>query len=71
MSAGPARPDPLLDAALNLARFHGEHERFYASAPLETALRLQRHARALLALADRWTTVEPAASRAVSPFAGA
>ncbi|MGY1669198.1 hypothetical protein [Geodermatophilus sp. SYSU D00710] len=70
MTAGTAGNDALLEAALNLARFHKEHERFYASAPLETALGLQRHARALLALADRWTTVEPAAHRAVSPFAG-
>lgn len=63
--------NPLLEAALNLARFHKEHERFYASSPLETALRLQRHARTLLALADRWSAVEPADHRAVSPFEGA
>ncbi|MGY1616193.1 hypothetical protein ACI797_05555 [Geodermatophilus sp. SYSU D00691] len=71
MTAGPGAGNPLLEAALNLARFHKEHERFHASAPLETALRLQRHARALLALADRWTTVAPAEHRAGSPFAGA
>ena len=68
--SGPAA-NPLLEAALNLATFHKQHERFYASAPLESALRLQRHARALLALADRWTTVEPSAHRGVSPFEGA
>lgn len=61
----------LLDAALNLSRFHKQHERFYASAPLESALRLQRHARALLALADRWTTAEPSGRSAMSPFEGA
>jgi hypothetical protein len=66
-----ARADPLLDSALNLSRFHREHERFYASSPLETALRLQRHARTLQALADRWTTVGPAGHRAMSPYAGA
>jgi hypothetical protein len=71
VNAGPAGPNPLLEAALNLSRFHKEHERFYASAPLETALRLQRHARALLALADRWSTAEPSGSRALSPYAGA
>ena len=70
MSAGSEGGNPLLEAALNLARFHREHERFYASAPLESALRLQRHARALLALADRWTTVAPATHRSMSPFAG-
>jgi hypothetical protein len=66
-----AGPNPLLEAALNLARFHKEHERFYATAPLESALRLQRHARALLALADRWARVEPSGHRGVSPFEGA
>lgn len=50
--------DPLPDAALNLAAFHNQHERRYASSPLEEALLLQRHARASLAIADRWTTVE-------------
>ena len=69
--SGPAGSDPLLEAALNLARSHSQHERFYASAPLESALRLQRHARALLALADRWTTAEPSSHPGVSPFEGA
>jgi hypothetical protein len=69
--SNPTRQNPLLEAALNLSRFHQQHERFYASAPLESALRLQRHARALQALADRWTTVEPSARPAVSPFEGA
>ena len=46
----PAGPNPLLETALNLAPFHKQHERFYATSPLETALRLERHARALLAL---------------------
>ena len=61
--SGPGASNPLLEAALNLARFHKEHERFYASSPLESAVRLQRHARALLALADRWSTVEQPARR--------
>jgi hypothetical protein len=69
--SGPATPNPLLEAALNLARFHKQHERFYAASPLETALRLQGHARALLALADRWSTVEPSGHRGASPFEGA
>ena len=37
---------------VNLSRFHREHEKFYASAPREHAVRLQRHARTLEALAD-------------------
>ncbi|MHC1557776.1 hypothetical protein ACR9E3_02410 [Actinomycetospora sp. C-140] len=61
---GPTAPrpgsSPLLGAILNLAHFHKEHERFYSSAPLETALRLQRHGRTLQALADRWETAAPA-----------
>ena len=61
----------LLDAALNLAHFHRQHERFYATSPVESALGLHRHARALLALADRWATVEPAAGGGLSPFQGA
>ncbi len=69
--SGPAGPDPLLAAALNLAEFHKQHERFYASSPLESALRLHRHARALLALADQWVTAEPSGRRGVSPFEGA
>ncbi|HEX6015428.1 MAG TPA: hypothetical protein VFY87_27235 [Geminicoccaceae bacterium] len=69
--SGTGASNPLLEAALNLARFHKEHERFYASSPLESAVRLQRHARALLALADRWSTVEPSGHRGVSPFEGA
>jgi hypothetical protein len=71
VSAGPAGPDAVLEAALNLSRFHREHERFYAASPLERAVRLHRHARALLALADRWTTVEPSTHPAPSPYAGA
>jgi hypothetical protein len=70
MNVSPAA-GPLLDAALNLAAFHKQHERYYASSPLETALRLQRHARALLALADRWSAAAPSSHRASSPFAGA
>jgi hypothetical protein len=50
---------------------HKEHERFYSSSPLETALRLQRHARSLQALADRWTTTEPTPRHALSPYEGA
>ena len=67
----PAAPSPLLEAVLNLSRFHKEHERFYSSSPLETAVRLQRHARTLQSLADRWTTVTPDSRPALSPYEGA
>jgi hypothetical protein len=62
---------PLLEAVLNLSRFHREHEKFYASAPLEKAVQLHRHARTLLALADRWATAEPSTHHALSPYEGA
>ena len=41
------------------ARYHREHEKFYASSPRELAVALQRHARTLHTLADRWATVTP------------
>lgn len=64
--------DPaLLEAILNLSRYHREHEKFYASSPREAAVRLQRHARTLQALADRWSTVAPASPTPFSPFEGA
>lgn len=62
---------PLLDAIGNLSRYHREHEKFYASAPREQAVQLQRHARALLALADRWSTVDPDRHTPFSPYEGA
>src|SRR6476659_8453730 len=62
---------PLLDAVLNLSKFHRDHEKFYASAPREQAVVLQRHARTLQALADRWSTVEPTPRRALSPYEAA
>jgi hypothetical protein len=61
---------PFLHTVLNLSRFHREHEKFYASAPRELAVTLQRHARTLHALADRWSTAEPSPQVAASPFAG-
>lgn len=71
MATDRAAPPPLLEALLNLSRFHSEHERFYSTAPLETAVRLQKHARALQALADRWTVTDPATRSAPSPYEGA
>lgn len=62
---------PLLTAVLNLSRFHREHEKFYASSPRERAVTLQRHARTLHALADRWSTAVPSTAPPLSPYAGA
>jgi hypothetical protein len=60
-----------LAAVVNLSRFHREHEQFYASNPREQAVALQRHERALLALADRWSHVEVSSRPALNPFEGA
>ena len=64
------RTSPLLDAVRNLSQFHREHEKFYATSPRELAVTLQRHARTLHALADRWSTAVPSTEPALSPFAG-
>jgi hypothetical protein len=67
----PDGPDsPLLAAILNLAAYHRDHEKYYASAPRGQAVELQRHGRVLLALADRWSIVRPSHAAALSPFAG-
>jgi hypothetical protein len=60
-----------LAAVVNLSRFHREHEQFYASNPREQAVALQRHERALLALADQWSQVEVSSRAALNPFEGA
>jgi hypothetical protein len=62
---------PLLRAMTNLTRVHREHEKYYASAPREQAVLLQRHARTLQALADRWSTTTPLQPTPFSPFEGA
>ena len=62
---------PLLEAMMNLTKFHREHEKFYASAPREFAVTLQRHARTLQALADQWSTTDRAGRAVLSPYEGA
>ena len=67
---GPG-PGPQLAAILNLSRFHREHEKFYARAPLECAIDLQRAARSLTTLADRWGRAAPGEATPVGArFAG-
>lgn len=65
-----AADDGLLAVAANLSQYHREHEKYYSEAPLADAIALQRAARTLLALAERWASAEPAAGPAPSPFAG-
>jgi hypothetical protein len=62
--------DGLLEVVKNLSHYHREHEKYYSEASLADALSLQRTARTLIALAERWTSAEPAAEPAPSPFAG-
>lgn len=61
----------LLEAMMNLTRFHREHEKFYASSPREFAVTLQRHARTLQALADQWSATEVSTRSVLSPYEGA
>jgi hypothetical protein len=66
-----AAASPLLRAIINLSTFHREHEKFYASAPRELAVRLQRSARTLQALADTWSSATASTSTPFSPYEGA
>lgn len=70
-SSTPVSGDPLIESALNLSRFHREHEKYYSAAPLEDAVGLQRASQAMMALAERWSQVDATARSAASPFAGA
>ena len=63
--------DAFLELASNLARFHREHEKFYARAPLENAASLSRTSVALRALAESWSSAEPHVPEVASPFSGA
>ena len=62
---------PLLEAMLNLTESHREHEKYYSVAPREQAVVLQRHSRALHALADQWSSAVPSSGKAFSPYEGA
>ena len=66
-----AESDDLLALVKNLSRYHREHEKYYSEEALVNAVSLQRTGRTLIALAERWTSAEPAAEPAPSPFAGA
>ncbi|HEY7013964.1 MAG TPA: hypothetical protein VH480_14475 [Streptosporangiaceae bacterium] len=65
-----AGSDGLLAVAANLSRYHREHEKYYSEAPLADAIALQRTARTMIALAERWASAGPATEPASSPFAG-
>lgn len=68
---GRTEVEAQLEGVLNLTRYHREHEKFYAQAPLERAIDLQRASRTLKTLADRWSRAAPGgAGRTGSRFAG-
>ncbi|MGZ4729877.1 MAG: hypothetical protein ACXWB2_19335 [Acidimicrobiales bacterium] len=62
--------DAFLVAIENLSRFHRDHEKYYAQAPREQAVMLQRHGRALGALADRWSTAPALPFEFLNPYEG-
>ncbi|MER7103893.1 hypothetical protein ABT383_30410 [Streptomyces humidus] len=64
-------PESLLQLIDNLARFHREHEEYYAQAPLRQAGELQARSRVLKALADRWSVVAVGERASAVGFAGA
>lgn len=63
-------PTDLFQTVLNLSRYHREHEKFYARAPLESAIALQHASGTLKTLAAHWSEVEPVENPARSPYAG-
>jgi hypothetical protein len=67
----PTPPPALLEMLSNMARFHREHEKFYAQAPLRQAVEIQASSRALKALAARWDETEPTQHQVPNPMAGA
>lgn len=69
--AAAAPPPELLEILSNLARTHGEHEKFYGRAPFDGARRLEDASRALKSLAAQWREAAPAEGPAGSPLAGA
>ncbi|MFE7806738.1 hypothetical protein ACFU51_19115 [Streptomyces sp. NPDC057430] len=69
--AQPSPPESLLHLIDNLARFHREHEEYYAQAPLRQAGDLQARSRALKALADRWSVIGVGEQASAIAFAGA
>ena len=62
--------DSLLETIEDLSRFQLEHGKFYAQQPREQAVALQRHSRALCALADRWARVDATPLNAQNPYEG-
>lgn len=54
----------------NLARFHREHEKFYAQSPLDDARRMHEISKTLKTMADRWSAAEPSRPGRGNPYMG-
>ena len=60
------------EAILNQSKYHHEHEKFYARAPLKQAVEIQEASVVLKTLADRWSRVEAQQpAQAGNPYMGA
>ena len=66
-TVGQHDASPALAAVMNLSKCHRDHEKYYA-APLEQAVALRRHARRLVALADRRSGLGPITHAGWSEF---
>ena len=71
MNRAGSTSGPPTEALLNLARYHREHEKHYAIAPVRDAEVILRASRTLKALADRWSRAEALLSDQARPaFSG-
>jgi hypothetical protein len=61
----------LLAAVLNLSKYHRTTRSSHSTFPREQAIVLQRHARTLQALADVWSTADPARRQVLSTYEAA
>jgi hypothetical protein len=59
-----------LNSILNLSKYHREHEKFYAKAPLKQAVELQKASQILKTLADRWANIEVKAPEKAGRYMG-
>ena len=70
MTRTDSRPVPPMDALVNLAHFHREHEKYYALAPLRHAEAILRASQTLKDLADHWTRVAVRRPDRPKPYTG-
>jgi hypothetical protein len=63
-------PSELLETISNLARYHREHEKYYAKAPLQQAVDMQHASGVLKTFADRWRVIDPEKPQGSSSYLG-